>query len=126
MTLSPFRVRALIRKPVDRLARKNSAGSAANCAVAIKALNADRCLSFTYEGLARIVEVHTVGVTTAGRPAMCAYQVDGSSNSGPVPDWRMFCFDECFDVTITERSSSAPRSEHKRGAKQFRSIDREV
>jgi len=57
---------------------------------------------------------------------MSAYQVDGQSKTPPIPDWRLFCFDECFDVGLTNIPSTAPRPDFKKGAKQFRRIDGEV
>lgn len=105
---------------------KNLAQAATNRALAIKALDGAVCLSMTYDGLKRVVEVHTVGTTTAFRPAASVWQVDGQSNTPPIPDWRLFCFDECFDVALTDIPSKAPRPEYKKGAKQFRKIDREV
>ncbi|MBS0255816.1 MAG: hypothetical protein JSS36_11575 [Proteobacteria bacterium] len=57
---------------------------------------------------------------------MSVYQVDGQSNSPPIPDWRLFCFDECFDVRLTNVPSAAPRPQYKKGAKQFKRIDAEV
>lgn len=77
-------------------------------------------------GVHRVIEIHTVGTTTAFRPAMSVWQVDGQSNTPPIPDWRLFCFDECFDVALTEIPSLAPRAQYKKGAKQFRKIDREI
>lgn len=105
---------------------KNLAESANNRLLAIKAIDSGVCLSLTYDRLPRTVEVHTVGTTTAFRPAMSVWQVDGQSNTPPIPDWRLFCFDECFDVALTNIPSMAPRPQYKKGAKQFRKIDREI
>lgn len=104
----------------------NLAQAGDNHRKAIEAINRRLCLSLTYDGLHRVVEVHTVGTTTAFRPAMSVWQVDGQSNTPPIPDWRLFCFDECFNVTLTDLPSTAPRPQYKKGAKQFRLIDREV
>lgn len=57
---------------------------------------------------------------------MSVWQIDGESNTPPIPDWRLFCFDECFNVALSDIPSKAPRPEYKKGAKQFRSIDREI
>ncbi|KAB1088783.1 hypothetical protein F4V91_21815 [Neorhizobium galegae] len=105
---------------------KNIGQAAANKALAIEALDKAFCLSITYDGLYRVVEVHTVGTTTAFRQAMSAWQVGGQSNTSAIPVWRLFCFDECFDVKLTNIPSEAPCSEYKKGAKQFRKIDREI
>ncbi len=65
-------------------------------------------------------------LTLADRPAMSAFQVDGKSNTPPIPDWRLFCFDECFNVALSDLPSSGPRPEYKKGAKQFHRIDAEL
>ena len=57
---------------------------------------------------------------------MSAYQIDGQSNTPPIPDWRHFCFDECFDVRLLDLPSCAPRPQYKKGAKQFRRIDADL
>ena len=105
---------------------KNIEQAATNRALAIEALDKALCISMTYDGLHRVVEVHTVGTTTALRQAASGWQVDGQSNTPPIPDWRLFCFDECFDVKLTTIPSKAPRPQYKKGAKQFGKIDREV
>lgn len=105
---------------------KNISEANTNRALALEALDKALCLSLTYDGLLRIVEVHTVGTTTAFRQAMSVWQVDGQSNTPPIPDWRLFCFDQCFNVSLLDIPSTAPRPKYKKGAKQFRSIDREV
>lgn len=105
---------------------KNLAQAAYNRLKAIEAIDRRVCLSCTYDGCDRVVEVHTVGTTTTFRPTMSVWQVDGQSNTPPIPDWRLFCFDECFNVALTDIPSRAPRPEYKKGAKQFRSIEREV
>ena len=101
---------------------KNYGQAASNQALALQALAERRCLTFQYDGLPRVAEVHTVGFTTADRPAMNVWQVDGQSEDGPIPDWRTFCFDECFNVGLSDLPSAAPRPDFKKGAKQFRRI----
>jgi hypothetical protein len=113
-------------KPIKPQAKKNLYEAGENKAKAISALQSGVCLILTYDDCYRVVEVHTVGTTTAGRPAMSAWQVDGDTNSPPIPDWRLFCFDECFDVALSDIPSTAPRPEYKKGAKQFRFIDAEI
>ena len=94
--------------------------------MAIDALRTGRCLAFRYDGLPRVVEVHTVGVTHAKRPAMTTFQIGGQSESTAIPDWKTFCFDECFGVTITDSKSAAPRPGYKPGNKRFATIDAQL
>lgn len=105
---------------------KNYVGAAFNQALAIDALRDGVCLAFDYHDCHRVVEVHTVGVSRAERPSMSAFQVDGECNDTTIPGWALFCFDECFNVTLTDRSSSAPRPDYSKGSKQFRGIYAEV
>ncbi|MEC5323310.1 hypothetical protein VSX60_08685 [Aurantimonas sp. A3-2-R12] len=113
-------------KRVPAYQPKNPSEAARNKQQAVSAIGDGLCLTLTYHGYHRVVEVHTVGTTTAGRPAMSAFQVDGQSETPPVPDWGLFCFDECFNVALSNIPSSAPRPDYKKRAKQFRLIDREV
>lgn len=105
---------------------KNTFEAERNRQAALEALAGKMCLALTYLDCHRVVEVHTVGITTAGRPAMSVWQVDGESNTPPIPDWRLMCFDECFDVRLSDVPSTAPRPDYKKGAKQFRRIDAEL
>lgn len=118
-------------KPLKYLAttptrRKNLSEASRNRDLAITAVQRGVCLAFNYEDCFRLVEVHTVGITKADRPALNGWQVDGQSNSKTIPDWSTFCFDECFDVRLSDVPSRAPRPDFKKGAKQFRFIDVEV
>ena len=53
---------------------------------------------------------------------MSAWQIDGQSNSHPVPGWGLFCFDECFNVALSDFPSPPPPSDYSKGAKQFKRI----
>ena len=90
--------------------------------IAIEALRKGVCVTLTYHDCYRVAEVHTVGNTRAGRPAMSVYQVDGQANESTIPDWQLFCFDECFNVALSDIPSRAPRPDYKKGAKQFLTI----
>lgn len=104
---------------------KNTAQAAGNRDLALQALQESRCLNLTYCDCYRVVEVHTVGITRAGNPAMSAYQIDGQTDSTPIPNWRLFCFDECFNVSLSNLPASPPRPDYSKGAKQFGRIDAE-
>ena len=114
-----------VYKPIKFSSPKNLAGAAKNKELALDALSKGLCLVLQYDGCHRVVEVHTVGITTAGRPAMSVYQIDGETNSTPIPDWRLMCFDECFGVALLDLPSAPPRPDYKKGAKQFKRIDAE-
>lgn len=106
--------------------KKNTYEAIKNHSIALEALDKGVCVSLVYLDFDRVAEVHTVGTTTAGRPAMSVFQVEGHSKDSPVPGWQLFCFDECFDVALHDLPSLAPRPDYKKRAKQFRRIDREI
>lgn len=54
---------------------------------------------------------------------MSAWQIDGQSNSYTIPDWGLFCFDECFDVALSDLPMPAPPPDYRKRAKQFSFID---
>ncbi|MFC3309566.1 hypothetical protein [Blastomonas aquatica] len=112
-------------KPIERVWPKNPLAAAKSRQDALLALAQRRCLTFTYHGCYRVVGVFTVGLTQAGRPAMSAWQIDGQSNSGTVPKWGLFCFDECFDVALSDLPMPTQPADYSKGAKQFRIIDAE-
>lgn len=105
--------------------KKNSFEAAANKQKALNALTTGRRLTLTYLDCYRVVDVYTVGTSAADRPAMSVFQVDGQSNTPPIPDWRFFCLDECFDVAVSDIPASAAHPDYKKGAKQFKFIDAE-
>lgn len=118
-TPSPF----ITSKQVKPEKPKNLLGAAGNRDMALRAGKAKVCLSLTYDGLPRVVEIQVVGTTLKNRPAMRVYQVDGQSHSTPAVDWRLFCFDECFNVSVTQRQASPPRSDKNNRDKGFKRID---
>jgi hypothetical protein len=95
-------------------------------ALAIRAVREGVCLNFRYHDCRRVVGVFTVGITHADRPAMSAWQIDGQSDSKTIPDWSTFCFDECFDVALSDRPAPATAPDYRKGAKQFKRIDAEI
>lgn len=104
---------------------KNPFEASGNHDLAIEAMRRGVCLAFRYHDSHRVVGVFTVGLTKAGRPAMSAWQVDGQSNELTLPDWGTFCFDECFNVSLSDRPSPPPPANYSKGAKQFIRIDAE-
>lgn len=119
----PKPVRVLKYKPEPP---KNLAQAGHNQEKGIAALRGKLCLSLRYHDLPRTVEVHTVGITTNDRPAMRVWQVSGQSESGSPERFRTMCFDECFDVSLTDLPSAAPRPDYKKGDKAFKIILAEV
>lgn len=75
----------------------------------IAALKSGLCLELRYDGFSRVVEVHAVGISTAGNPCMRVYQVSGGSVSNEPVGWKMMTLDKAFSMHLTELESLAPR-----------------
>jgi hypothetical protein len=81
--------------------------------VACDALTSGRCLEIRYDGHSRIVEVHTVGTSSAGRPVMRGWQVT-STKPGGDGCWRLYQLDKTWNYGLTDKASEAPRRGHVR------------
>ncbi|ALK07832.1 hypothetical protein BVIR_14 [Blastochloris viridis] len=90
--------------------------------VACSALRSGKRLELRYDGFSRVVEVHTVGETTAGNLAMSVWQVRGGSNSNERIGWKTMRLDEAFSAAEIDEKSDAPRNGYVRNAKPFRRI----
>lgn len=89
---------------------------------ACEALAAGKCLELRYSGFSRVVEVHAVGVSTAGNEVMRAWQVRGGSVSGEPVGWKLMRLDEALSAAIINEPSQAPRHGYARGDKGMASI----
>ena len=77
--------------------------------VLAQAIEERRVVTFTYDGCFRVVEPFLLGTTTAGRPALRAYQTAGGSRSGTVPEWRVFLLDKIVGLTTCQKQFSGER-----------------
>lgn len=84
---------------------------------ACDALKKGVCLELQYHGFSRIVEVHAVGVSTAGNPVMRVWQVRGGSVSDEPTGWKLLRLDEATGAALTNEKSAAPRPGYKPGDK---------
>lgn len=75
----------------------------------VAALQANVCLRLQYDGFVRIVEVHAVGISTAGNPCMRVWQVRGGSVSNEPVGWKMMTLDKAFTMHLTEEVTQCPR-----------------
>ena len=73
------------------------------------ALKTGTRLELRYDGFSRVVEVHAVGVSTAGNPCMRVFQVRGGSVSGEPTGWKMMVLDKAFTMHVTEEVAQSPR-----------------
>lgn len=75
--------------------------------VACEAIDFGICVHVTYDGLERVGEVHTVGVTKRGKPAMRLYQVEGADRG-----WKLMTLQKVEAIRFEHRQSLAPRDEY--------------
>lgn len=78
------------------------------------AISQKRIVTFSYDGQPRRVEPHKVGRTTAGNDVLSGYQVGGGSNSGTVPDWRLFELREIDGLDVLTDGFDSPRPGYSR------------
>ncbi len=91
-----------------------------------KAIQNHNLLSFSYDGFARQVEPHCLGIDKKGHPSLRAYQVAGGSESGEYIGWKMFHVNEMQNLVVLEKTFQNPRQGYKRGDKDMVSIQAEV
>ena len=89
---------------------------------ACEALKKGVCLELRYSGFSRIVEVHAVGISTAGNTVMRVWQVRGGSVHNEPVGWKMMKLDEAASVALTDEKSQAPRPGYKPGDKGMQRI----
>lgn len=89
---------------------------------AMAAMKEQRALIIMYKETCRLVEVHAVGISTAGNPCMRVYQVAGETNSGEEYGWKLMKLEE-VSVDIP---SLAPRPGYKKGDKGMGTIFKEL
>lgn len=62
-----------------------------------------RQIRFWYDGKERIAEPHDYGMQK-GKERLLAFQTDGSSNSGPLPAWRLVDVSRMTQLEILEKT----------------------
>ena len=90
------------------------------------AIKNKQLLSFTYDGFAREVEPHCLGVDKKGHPALRAFQVNGGSESGEYVGWKMFHVNEIRNLNVLQKKFTISRPGYKRGDKDMAQIKAEV
>ncbi len=93
-----------------------------NTNVACEALKSGRRLEISYDGFARIVEVHAVGLTKHRRAVMRVWQVRGGSVHNEPTGWKLLRLDETRGQSILDEESLAPRNGYHRGDRAMATI----
>ncbi|MBC7749160.1 MAG: hypothetical protein H7Z76_11405 [Methylotenera sp.] len=75
----------------------------------IKAIENRNLLQFYYDENLRIVEPHTFGFSKKGNDILSAYQIDGKSDKGYVPDWKLFTISKILTLKTLERTFEGER-----------------
>ncbi len=60
----------------------------------VAAIHDRAVVTFTYDGLPRVVQPATVGTSTAGRAAVRACLIDGLSRRNSIPCWELYSIDK--------------------------------
>jgi hypothetical protein len=92
----------------------------------IKAIKNRLLLEFEYDGHYRLVESHTYGTFKTGKDTLVAYQIDGTSERGNVPDWRPFTVSKITNLVLLEDSFTGTRNGYKRGDSRMDEIYAEL
>ena len=58
-------------------------------------------ISFVYDGLARVVQPATLGITTTGKTALRGCLIDGSSKRNNIPCWELYSISKIMSATET-------------------------
>lgn len=92
----------------------------------IAAINNHNLLSFFYRGYPRTVEPHTYGLTKNGDERLRAYQTSGQSESGKVPDWKIFKIEEMENVELLSGKFGEPEQGYTKGDPLMKTIYAEL
>lgn len=94
--------------------------------LAIAAMNAGKRVSLSYHGKDRLVEVHALGLSTAGNPCVRVYQVIGGSVFSDTSGWKMLKISDIENAKIVDSVSLAPRPGYESGDKGMSTILAEI
>ena len=75
----------------------------------IDAIENKKLLEFTYKGLTRIVEPHTLGINLKDNKMLSAFQIDGESDSIKIPDWGLFSTEKISNLKVLDETFDNPR-----------------
>lgn len=76
-----------------------------------RAINNKKLVQFYYDNQLRIGEPQILGLVNKAKPteALLIWQLDGQSNSGRLPDWKMCYLDKIDNFQVLEHSFSGAR-----------------
>lgn len=89
------------------------------------AISQKKTISFTYDGLDRVVEPHHYGILK-GTEQLHAYQVHGESKSGDLPEWRNFKLKMIDRIALNDTSFETEISYNPGNSKYYKIIKKIV
>lgn len=90
--------------------------------IAHKAMQTGLALEFEYDGEPRLVEIHAIGVSTAGKPCLRGYQTTGGSRSGETEGWKMFSIGKIESPHLLDIKALTPREGYQKGDRGMKEI----
>ena len=85
------------------------------------AIQNPKILEFYYENYYRTVEPHSLGVSTAGKEVLSAYQVSGQSGS-TIPAWKLFDLNKITSLTESGNVFGGSEPGYQRNSSKMASI----
>ena len=76
-------------------------------------------VELTYDGFARVAEVHAYGQSSKGHDLMRVWQVRGGSAHHEPVGWKLLRLDESRGVQLTVEAAQVPRPDYRRGDKDL-------
>jgi len=92
----------------------------------IDAINNRNVITFDYDGCQRIVEPHTVGVSTTGKDSLSTFQIGGQSNTIAIPDWGRFSLNKIQNLNVLGDLFQGVRPRNKKGDSRMTHIYAEL
>ncbi|MBV6645539.1 MAG: hypothetical protein KI790_08830 [Cyclobacteriaceae bacterium] len=65
-----------------------------------RAISFKQVIAFVYDDHPRVVEPYCLGMTNLNNTVLAAFQIQGSSRSGTIPNWRMFQLDRVKHLEV--------------------------
>jgi hypothetical protein len=87
----------------------------------IDAINNLQVLTFTYSGIPRVVEPHTLGISRTGKEVLRCYQTHGGHVT-PGHEWDLCELSKISNLMISGAYFQTPRPGYSKGDRQMISI----
>lgn len=93
--------------------------------IIIDAIQTRKVLSFSYDGLRRVVEPHAVGRSRTGNEVLRCFQTKGGHVT-PGHEWDFCVFSKIKDLAVTGETFSGERPGYRRGDSHMTEIYAEL